>query len=1191
MAAPTPPPEPASRRRPWLRWLGWAMASVAALVAIAWVAVPPIARSQLETRLGEALGRPTTVEVVEFNPFRLRLTVHKLAIADPSRPTPLLAFDELVADLSAASIWHRAPVLDSLKVVRPSLSLARDASGRYNVQDLIDRVMAAPPGPPPRLSLNNIEVEQGAVMFDDRVAGRRHVLGGLDVGIPFVSTLPYHAEIHVTPRISGAINDAKFALEGSTVPFADRREAALDVALDEVPLPAYVGYLPRKPRFDLAGGNLTTRLAIVFVSDNSGERRLELRGGGRLDGLAVKRRDGTPLFGAARIAVTLDRVDALARDAKLAAVAIEAPKAEVRLLSDGTLELAHPLFEPPPATPATGNPADDPTWTATIARLTVARGALALADETTAFRSELADVTVDATNVSTQPGERAHVKAAFVSADRIATFSLEADVEPRRPAASGRFALSKFSLSLLFPYYKSALAVDVQKGSLDYASGFSFADGKLQLTDGEAAIRDLRLALPGNRDPLWRAPELVARGIAVDVPARKVELGEVEVRSAALRLVREADGSLEMSRLLKTTAQTGTAGDEATWTLLTRKLALDRLSIDFQDRVPQPPVRIAVRELKARVSDITNARGVKSTVELRANVGDRGRVAFNGTLVNNPFAVSGKLDASALSLVALRPYVEPKVNVVVTDGTLAAKGRVTVETREGAAPRAVWQGDLAVADFAALDRPTSSDLARWKLLALEGVDVVSDPFRAVVARIAVADFFARVIVYQDASLNLTRLLTPGASPEPAPGAKPPPAAGAAAGTRVGSQLPVTIGGIAFSRGNVNFSDFFIQPNYSANLTDVGGSVTAMSAEQAGDVALEARVDHTAPVEVQGRINLFAPQLSLDLKGKARDVDLPPLTAYSAKYAGYGIEKGKLGFDVHYRVEDRKLAAENRLVVDQLTFGPRVESPTATKLPILLAVALLKDSHGVIDIRLPISGSIDDPKFSLGGLIIQVIMNLIGKAVTAPFALLASAFGGGEELSTLEFAAGSAVLDAEAQGRVQTLAKALADRPGLKLDIAGRADPSGDREALRRAAVENALRREKMKSLAAAGTAPPSLEQVTIGAEERNRWLTAAYREAPLPDRPRNVIGMLKELPPDQMEAMLHSQAQVDDEALRALANTRAQAVKDAIAAKGVPVERLFLVAPRSGPQAGTAAARGNEAAIPRRPSRVDLALR
>jgi hypothetical protein len=465
-----------------------------------------------------------------------------------------------------------------------------------------------------------------------------------------------------------------------------------------------------------------------------------------------------------------------------------------------------------------------------------------------------------------------------------------------------------------------------------------------------------------------------------------------------------------------------------------------------------------------------------------------------------------------------------------------------------------------------------------------------------IERVGIEDYFARVIVYEDGTLNVTRLLTPGAEPAPAPGAKS--AASPAAGAATREALPITIGRIELARGNVNFSDFFVRPNYAANLTDVTGSVSAMSADLAGDVAIAARVDNTAPVEVAGRVNPFAKELSLDLAAKANDVDLPPLTPYSVKYAGYGIDKGKLTFDVRYKVEDRKLSAENRLVLDQLTFnGQHVDSPTATKLPVLLAVSLLKDSRGVIDIRLPVSGSLDDPEFSVGGLIVRVIVNLIAKAVTAPFALLSAAFGGGEELSTVPFAPGSAAPGESGRKQIDTLGKALADRPGLKLDIGGRADPSSDRESLRRAAAEKAMKHEKMKSLAAAGNAPASVDLVTIGADERVRWLTAAYRESSIDDRPRNVFGMLNDIPPADMEAILLAAAKVDDDALRLLANARAQSVKDALAAKGVAGERLFVIAPRIGSE-GTAPmsaaalpdAGAPEPATPASPRRVDLAL-
>ena len=168
------------------------------------------------------------------------------------------------------------------------------------------------------------------------------------------------------------------------------------------------------------------------------------------------------------------------------------------------------------------------------------------------------------------------------------------------------------------------------------------------------------------------------------------------------------------------------------------------------------------------------------------------------------------------------------------------------------------------------------------------------------------------------------------------------------------------------------------------------------------------------MDIKGKLNPLSKELFLDIVADAREIELSPMTPYSAKYVGYGIEKGKLSFNVKYKLDNRKLTAENKIILNQLTFGEKIESPTATKLPVLLAVALLKDRNGVIDVDLPISGSLDDPQFSVGGLVLRIVINLITKAVTAPFSLIASAFGGGgsgEELSYIEFANGRASLDA------------------------------------------------------------------------------------------------------------------------------------------------------------------------------------
>ena len=240
----------------------------------------------------------------------------------------------------------------------------------------------------------------------------------------------------------------------------------------------------------------------------------------------------------------------------------------------------------------------------------------------------------------------------------------------------------------------------------------------------------------------------------------------------------------------------------------------------------------------------------------------------------------------------------------------------------------------------------------------------------------------------------------------------------------------------------------------------------------------------------------------------------------------------------------------------------MESPSATKLPVLLAVALLKDRNGVIDVNLPISGSLDDPQFSVGGIILQVIGNLLVKAVTAPFALLGSLVGANEELSFVEFAPGSAALAAAEQQKLASLAKALTERPNLRLEITGRAASEPDAAALKRAALDSKVRAQKFNDLRRAGTAPASTEAVSVESGEYEKYLRRAYGAESIPDKPRNFLGIAKEIPVPDMEALMLAHADVGADDLQRLANVRAQAAKEWLMAEGkVPAERLFINAP------------------------------
>jgi len=348
------------------------------------------------------------------------------------------------------------------------------------------------------------------------------------------------------------------------------------------------------------------------------------------------------------------------------------------------------------------------------------------------------------------------------------------------------------------------------------------------------------------------------------------------------------------------------------------------------------------------------------------------------------------------------------------------------------------------------------------------------------------------------------------------------------------------------------------------MMEIGGRISGLSSEEASraEVELRGRLNNSAPLEITGRINPLKQDLFVDLRARFSGMDLSPTSPYSGKYVGYSIEKGKLSFDVRYLIEKRKLESENKVFVDQLTFGEKVDSPTATNLPIKLAVALLKDRNGEIHLDLPVTGSLDDPQFSVWQVILQILGNVITKAVTSPFALLGAAFGGGEELQYLEFDYGRTTISEQNAKKVEALAAALSEKPSLRLEIAGHVDPEADREGLKQYLMQRKLKAQKLTDMVKTGS-PVSVDEVTVAPEEYEKYLTRAYRAEKFP-KPRNIIGMVKSLPVLEMEKLILTHIEIGEEELRLLASQRANAVKEAMLRSGkVEADRLFIVQPKT----------------------------
>ncbi len=1142
---------------PLRRTLAWVAGVILAFAAIGFLALPLLLRPLLEDRLSTALARKVSVEGLKINLFAVSATLSNVSVGERGEGAPMLTIGEVYVNGEMASLLRWAPVVSALRVTRPALRLVRNPDKTYNVSDLIEQALAGPPGPPPRFSVSNIQIVDGRIDFDDRPERQRHEVTALELGIPFLSSLPTQTEIKVAPTFSAIVNGRPVAITGETRPFKDTHETALHWDLAGLSLPRYLAYVPVALPVQVADGKLDAKLDLSFIGRGSDPPQLTLAGSGRLLDLVVNERSAKPLLRVPSLDVAIDRLDLINGNAELRSIAVEGPQLEVRRASGGEVNLASLL--PPDSPSSTGSTPSR----FHIASIALNRGTVHVTDEAVApaLAATLSEMKVEITNLGNAADQKSAVTIAFVT-DQGERIGHRGTLGLKPLSADGRLEVTGAKLRRLLPYYGSALNLAVDDGTIDLATDVHLAGAtpSLTLTNLDATMRDLKMRLPDEKELLWRVPVLAVRGGSVDPVKHAIRFDVVEGRGAAAVIRRDAEGRFNFARLVRTPAGGAAAkNDTETWRVEARKVALDDFSAALSDETVTPPAHIGLARVSVAGENWSNAANAKGHAKLQAVVGKRGSLTLSGPMATAPFAATFNVVARDIDLVPFQPYITQAARVVTTAGIASVRGSVDVAT--GAPLRAGFKGDVGLADVAVLDEANATDLLKWKTLSLASVDARLEPLAVSIGDIALDEFFTRLILNESGEFNLQQLARARA-----PATAPPTPTGAPKTVELATPPGTAttwlkLGKATLNNGNIDFTDHFIRPNYSANLTGVTGSLSSLAFDQPADVELRAKVQDSAPVTIQGRINPLASDLFLDLKAEATDVELPPLTPYSGKYVGYGIEKGKLSMKLHYLVDNRKLTAENSIILDQLTFGDKVESPDATKLPVRLAVALLKDRNGVIAFDLPISGSLDDPQFSVGGIVLRAIVGLLVKIVTSPFALLGSLAGHSEELAYIEFAPGSAALDAAGEGKVDSIAKALVDRPGLKLDIAGRVDPATDRDGLRRAALDRKIRMQKFNDLVKAGEPPASPDALQITSSEYAPLLARVYGAADFP-KPRNAIGIAKDLPREEMEALILTNTAVNEEDLHLLAEHRAQIVHDRlVTAAHVPAERVFVVAP------------------------------
>lgn len=858
----------------------------------------------------------------------------------------------------------------------------------------------------------------------------------------------------------------------------------------------------------------------------------------------------------------------------LTAVELDKPRSEVLFAKGGKLNLTQ-LFKLPPSEAKPEQPPSDP-FPLRIGSIKLKEGYLHFQDERPSEPIEFLydNMNLELKNLSTLPDDNADMTLVAKGPyggqiDWSGTISLS-------PIASeGTLKVTDGKMKAFWPYVRDAVPLVLEEGVISLDTHYTFnlsKETELLLDNTAVKVAPFAIKAPDGRQ-LVRLANLEVSDTSIDLAKQKVIVGKIRSDKLETWAALEKDGQLDWQKLFASQPAKATPKEKAEpaaaeptpaekaaqapskpWQVLLKDVQLRNYNVHLADRSQKEPVALDVGPLNVDLQGFDSLNQSPFTLKLDTGVGKQGKLQAAGQV--NLAPVWAKLDVSTrdIDLRVAQAYISPFILLELRSGMLASDLKVDLKSTEPLAFNVT--GKAQVNQLHTLDTIKSRDFVKWQQVNVDGLSYVHGDALSI-DKVTLLQPYARFIINEDRTTNVNDLLIP--QPADAPAAK------AAKPASSDKPLGIHIGQIDINDGSANFADLSLTPNFATAVQQLNGQIGTIDNRKPNPakVDIKGKVDRYAPVTIKGALNPFNPLASLDIATSFKRVELTTLTPYSGKFAGFRIRKGRLNLDLHYLITNGQLKAENKVVVEQLQLGEKVDSPDAVDLPIRLAVALLKDTEGKISIELPVTGDLNNPQFSVMPIVWQTLRNLVLRAAQAPFKFIGGliAGGGSEDLGTVAFAPGSSELTGDAQSSLDKLASALKERPELRLEIEGTSAQTSDGPLIAQQRLDREYQATWYKILQRRGDkVPANASMLVVDDSDKPAMLEGIYRTR------------LKQQPPAEWEqlgrdertaklreAVIKSWAE-SAALLRTLGQERASSIKDYLVDKGkLEDDRVYFI--------------------------------
>ena len=1001
------------------------MVLVAAYTIAGFFLVPRLVKTYVPRYVQEQLKRRVEIGEVRLNPllFKLEIKHFRLHEADGR---PLIAFDRLFVDFELSSLFRRAWTFAEIQLEAPRLDIVLARDGRLNVADLLDAFPQSEPTPQPapttprRVLLQHAVVRKGTLSFTD-LSGRA----------PQTATVePINVELHNITTLPG--RRGPYAIS-ATLTGGGIVDWEGEVSL--VPLGS-AGHL------GLRGFPLAT--AWRFIQEDVALAEPA----GRVDaevGYQLAYRDGAASLKVEGIDVTVAGLVLTQRGDRAPLVALE------------RIHLA-------------GGRGDLTSRELTVPEISLSRGRLAA--------TMARDGSVNWQNLMVTAAEAP--AAGVTPAPSVTQPAATPDARPWKLAVD-KVRIEEIALSFTDQSRAAPLAVDVADLTVDLSAKLESGPAGLTGAASDVGVKLARVAVreAAAKTSLVSLDQILVEGARVDLGAQQVAVSRVAVTGGATTVVRAADGSLPLLTMLgpadqgksarpaaavPARARTTPAPAGKSWAVALGKFDLADHRLALADQSVTPAVQLEMTGIKASARDLRSDGKKPFPFDASLRVTQGGRFTAKGRVAPDGTAADATLSLAQLALTPAQPYIAQNAEVELRSGEVSTAGRLTYRADRGRAA-VTYTGSVDVDSMNVVEAATGDLVVSWKSLHADTLRFGLAPDRMEIDEVRLTGLDGKLVIFQDKTLSVSKLMKTPASPAgtlpsatPAAGA-PPSGPSAAADSDAAAAFPVVVERVRIDDGSMSYADLSLVLPFATRVHGLQGMVVGLGSDPGSraTVRLDGRVDEFGQLKVDGALSAFRPKVFTDLSVVFRNVPMSTLTPYSATFAGRRIVAGTMNLDLQYKIDRSALAGENKVVLQQLQLGERVESPGAMRLPLDLAIAILSDSEGRIDIALPVRGNVDSPEFSYGHLIWQALVTVITKIVTSPFRALAGVFGDdAESLQTIAFEPGSDTVQPPERQKLQRVAEVLGKRTRLKLTVHGGYEAKVDGEALRSLRVRQDL---------------------------------------------------------------------------------------------------------------------------------------